>query len=300
MQTLRACPVCKSEKIRHDLDAPTTRGMDEKVWSIDRCEACSHGFMNPQPSWGELEGYYSASYDPYDPSHGAVASDDAVVEKARRDGEFRHVRISPGIRLLDVGCGGGYFLRIAARLGAEVQGVEPSDIAASRARAAGIPVFTGTLEIYVESIGDRRFDLITANHVLEHTPDPVRTLGMMKQILAPAGLIWIGVPNADCTFSRKLRGRWHSIDVPFHLMQFTPESLSKAGSLAGLKIHQVKTYSVPSSTGASLRELLRRRYMIPRKVTQRIGVLNTMVAPWLARRHDVQSRGEAILMEFGL
>ena len=47
-----------------------------------------------------------------------------------------------------MGCGGGYFLRIAARLGAEVQGVEPSDIAASRARAEGIAVFTGTLEDY--------------------------------------------------------------------------------------------------------------------------------------------------------
>ena len=80
----------------------------------------------------------------------------------------------------------------------------------------------------------------------------------MKQILAPGGLIWIGVPNADCTFSRKLRSRWHSIDVPFHLMQFTPESLSKAGSLAGLKIRRIETYSLPTATGASLRELLRR------------------------------------------
>ena len=87
MQTLCACPVCKSEKIRHDFDASTTRGMDEKVWSIHRCEACSHGFMNPQPSWDELEAYYSASYDPYDPSHGAAAQDDAVVEKAGRDGD---------------------------------------------------------------------------------------------------------------------------------------------------------------------------------------------------------------------
>jgi hypothetical protein len=125
--------------------------------------------MNPQPTWAELEDYYTASYDPYDPSHGAEAPDDVIVAKARRDGEFRHVRISPGTRLLGVGGGAGFFPRIAARFGAEVQGVEPSDIAASRARESGIPVFTGTVEDYAGSSGDRQFDLITANHVLEHT-----------------------------------------------------------------------------------------------------------------------------------
>ncbi len=299
MKQLSACPVCGLERIRHDLDAPTTRGIDRKVWRIDRCEDCTHGFMNPQPTWAELEDYYTASYDPYDPSHGAEAPDDVIVEKARRDGEFRHIRISPGISLLDVGCGAGFFLRIAARLGAEVQGVEPSDIAASRARESGISVFTGTVEYYAGSSGDRQFDLITANHVLEHTPDPVRTLGVMKGLLAPGGVIWIAVPNSDCTFSRRLRSCWYSLDVPFHLMQFTMESLSKAGDLAGLKILSVRTYSLPASTAASLRQLLRRRYLIPKRVTQRIGLIDTVVAQRLARRHDRQSRSEAIIAEFG-
>jgi 2-polyprenyl-3-methyl-5-hydroxy-6-metoxy-1,4-benzoquinol methylase len=299
MKRLSACPVCGSERIRHDLDAPTTRGIDGKVWQIDRCEDCTHGFMNPQPTWDELEAYYTASYDPYDPSHGAEAPDHVVVEKARRDGEFRHVRISHGIRLLDVGCGAGFFLRIAARLGAEVQGVEPSDIAASRARETGIPVFTGTVEDYVRSSEDRQFDLITANHVLEHTPDAVRTLEVMKGLLAPGSVIWIGVPNADCTFSRRLRTCWYSLDVPFHLMQFTMASLSRAAELAGLKVLSVRTYSLPASTAASLRELLRRRYLIPKRITQRIGLIDTVVAPWLARRHDRQLRGEAIVAEFG-
>src|SRR5437660_1324092 len=112
MRQLSACPVCESTRIRHELDAPTTRGLDRKVWRIDRCEECTHGFVNPQPTWDELEAYYTESYDAYDPSHGAEASDDVVFEKARRDGEFRHVRISQGTRLLDVGCGAGFFLRI--------------------------------------------------------------------------------------------------------------------------------------------------------------------------------------------
>ena len=105
------------------------------------------------------------------------------------------------------------------------------------------------MEDYAGSSGDRQFDLITANHVLEHTPDPVRTLGVMKGLLAPGGKIWIAVPNSDCTFSRRLRSRWYSLDVPFHLMQFTMESLSKAGDLAGLKILSVRTYLPPGLDG---------------------------------------------------
>lgn len=299
MKQLPACSVCGSQRIRHDLDASTTRGIDRKVRRIDRCENCTHGFMNPQPSWDELRAYYTESYDPYDPLHASEAPDDVVVEKARRDGEFRHVPIVPGTRLLDVGCGTGYFLRIAARLGAEVQGIEPSDIAAGRARASGIPVVTGTAEDYARSNGDRQFDLITANHVVEHTPGPVHTLGVMKGLLAADGLIWIAVPNADCTFRHKLRSRWYSLDVPFHLMQFTTQSLLRAGEMAGLKLVSVRTYSLPSSTATALRQLWRRRYLIPNKVTRHIGLIDTVVAPWLARKHDRESRGEAIIAEFG-
>ena len=69
MRRLCTCPVCGSENIRHDFTAPTTRQTDMRQWKVDRCETCSHGFMNPQPSWDDLAPYYSKEYDPYDPSH---------------------------------------------------------------------------------------------------------------------------------------------------------------------------------------------------------------------------------------
>lgn len=298
MHDLSACPVCGSERIRHQSTAPTTRGNDQREWRIDRCEGCSHGFMNPQPTWAELETYYSGSYAPYDPSHGGRAPDDQIVEKARTEGEFRHVKITPGMRILDVGCGAGFFLRIASRLGADVQGVEPSDIAASRARQSGLQVQTGTVADFVRDNPGRQFDLITANHVIEHVPDPVQTLGLMKGLLAPGGIVWIAVPNSVCWFSRKLGEQWFSLDVPLHLMQFTLKSLARTGELAGLKVRSMATYSLPRSTADCLRMLLRRRLLIPHKVTGRIGLIDTVIAPRLARRHDADAEGEAILAEF--
>jgi SAM-dependent methyltransferase len=255
--------------------------------------------LNPQPTWEELAPYYSAEYPAYRPSHGAAdQDDDQLVEDARRRGEFRHVPIRPGSRLLDVGCGGGLFLRIMKRLGHEVQGIELSPIAAERARAAGLPVFLGPVEQFDAEHPGRRYDLITVNHVLEHVPRPVATLEAMRHLLAHQGSIFIAVPNADCPFCRTLRDRWHSTDLPFHLMQFTPESLRGAGEQAGLVVRSLTTDSLPGGVAVSIRTRWRRRYGIPQRISRRLGLIDTVLAPWIARRLDARHRGEAILAEF--
>ena len=158
-------------------------------------------------------------------------------------------------------------------------------------------MFTGTLEDYAASTQDR-FDIITANHVLEHVPDPVATLSVMKGLLAENGMIWIAVPNADCYFSRVLKGYWYGTDLPYHLMQFDTESLTLAGKRAGLEVRSLATYSLPVAVAASTRQLLRMRYLIPMRLLLRIKLFESYVAPRVANRLDSNGRGEAILIEF--
>ena len=300
METLSRCPACDDSHIRLDYTGRCNRDpSDPRRWSVVRCLDCDHGFLNPQPSWEELTPYYAAGYRAYAPTHGAAnQDDDQLVEEARRRGEFRHVPLRPGSRLLDLGCGAGMFLRIRRRLGDEIQGVEPSPIGAERARAAGLPVFLGTLEQFAAEHPDRRYDIITANHVLEHVPQPVVTLEVMRRLLAPGGYIWTAVPNATCPFCRRLRDAWHSTDLPFHLMQFNPRSLQVAGERAGLVVRLLRTDTMPGAAAASIRQLLRRRYKIPQRLSQRLGLIDTIVAPRVARRLDTSLQGEAILAEF--
>ena len=158
-------------------------------------------------------------------------------------------------------------------------------------------MFTGTLEDYAASAQDR-FDIITANHVLEHVPNPVATLSVMKGLLAENGMIWIAVPNADCYFSRVLKGYWYGTDLPYHLMQFDTESLTLAGKRAGLEVRSLATYSLPVAVAASSRQLLRMRYLIPMRLLLRIKSFELDVAPRVANRLDSNGRGEAILIEF--
>jgi hypothetical protein len=145
MRTLDNCPGCSSFRIQFRCSGPTTRKLDNEKRKIFVCRDCSHEFMNPQPTWDELGAYYSAAYSPYDPNHGASQGDREVLAEAKRVGNFRHIALKPGLRLLDVGCGGGYFLRIMNQLGFQTMGVEPSESRAEVAHRDGLNIFHGTL-----------------------------------------------------------------------------------------------------------------------------------------------------------
>lgn len=293
MDTLTACPVCHSGEIGLRYSGRTTRNpSDPMQWRVSECRCCSLGFLNPRPSWEELEPYYSAQYAAYGHSHGAKASDDEVVAEARRAGTFRHIPIPEGKRVLDVGCGGGYFLRICSKLGAKVQGVEPSPIAAEQAGSQGIPVFNGMLEDFET---DEPFDVITMSQVLEHVPDPVATLKKLKSLLAPGGMIWLAVPNADCRWAKALGWKWDGADLPYHLLHFGPRSISTATDEAGLTIARLYTNSLPWIVAFSWRTHLRSRYFIPRRLSSRF-VTETKAAA-LGRQMDAKCEGDTLIVE---
>ena len=230
MDTLAECPVCDSADLGLRCFGRTTRNpSDPAEWRVAECRSCGLGFLNPRPSWQELEPYYSAQYAAYSHSHGAKADDEAVIAEARRTGRFRHIPIPEGKRVLDVGCGGGYFLRICSKLGATVQGIEPSPIAAEQTRSQGIPVHYGMIDTLTTRM---RYDVITASQVLEHAPDPVAMLAKMRLLLAPGGMIWLAVPNADCCWAKVLGWKWDGADLPYHLLHFGSRSMETAAKRA--------------------------------------------------------------------
>ena len=263
-------------------------------WSVYGCDDCGLGFLNPQPTWEELIPYYPPDYLCYTTS---VEDEERVVEEARRRGEYRHIPIPVGKRLLDVGCGGGSFLQVLKKLGVEVKGVDPGVSATAAARDSGLDVFTGTLEEYIAQHGtDEKFDVITCSHVLMATPSPTQTLDCMRQLLAPNGYIWVAVPNGDSPYARKLGWRWHSTDYPYNLINYTPKTLGLAGEKGGLVVQRNYTYSLPESLIYSICLWRRYRWFIPHKVTS--SLLNDELIERKTKELDSRNEGEAIIMEF--
>ena len=293
MDNLTACPVCLSTDLSFRYSGRTTRNpSDPARWNVSECRQCGLGFLNPRPSWEELEPYYSAQYAAYGHSHGARYDDELTVVEARRTGTFRHIPIPDGKRVLDVGCGGGYFLRICAKLGAKVQGIEPSPIAAEQALSQGIPVFNGMIDTFETH---ERFDLITASQVLEHVPDPVAVLAKMRSLLAPGGMIWLAVPNADCRWANALGWKWDGADLPYHLLHFGPRAMESAATRAGLSIKRIYTDSQPSVVAFSYRTYLRIRYKVPKKLST--FAITPDLVTGMARRMDAAGVGDTLIVE---
>ncbi len=132
--------------------------------------------------------------------------------------------LSPPGRLLDFGCGGGFFLREAAARGWETFGLEPLAGHALYARSvSGATVVADTLR--ENTFPPEFFDVVTSFQVFEHLPDPSAELGKLKRILKPGGLLLIEVPNIK-TWSVSLLGKHHRHFVPDHLYFFSPDTLT--------------------------------------------------------------------------
>jgi 2-polyprenyl-6-hydroxyphenyl methylase/3-demethylubiquinone-9 3-methyltransferase len=105
-----------------------------------------------------------------------------------------------GLRLLDIGCGGGLLTEPMARLGFSVVGVDASErnIAVAGAHAASLGLDIDYRAATAESLlgnGEAAFDVILNMEVLEHVADPAAFLGDCARLLAPGGLMVVASLN---------------------------------------------------------------------------------------------------------
>ena len=106
-----------------------------------------------------------------------------------------------GLRLLDIGCGGGLLSEPMARLGAEVVGADAAErnipVAQVHAEQSGLAIDYrhATAEGLAET--GERFDVVLNMEVVEHVPDPLGYLTACRQLLKPGGLMICSTLNRN-------------------------------------------------------------------------------------------------------
>ena len=149
-------------------------------------------------------------------------------------------------RIVDVGCGPGFFLNYARDAGWDVIGLEPSRDAANYA----IEEFSLTIiqdeisTLWNKDIG-LSVDIVYSHGVIEHLKDPLSYLEKSKAILDGPGLIFTSAAN-DFNIYQALAIKALGIDPwfiipPEHLNYFTVESLVLAHEKFGYKIRDLRT-----------------------------------------------------------
>ena len=123
---------------------------------------------------------------------------DRALGRFGRDGGAR--RPFEGLRLLDIGCGGGLLCEPMARLGFDVTGVDASErnIGAAKAHAASMDLPINYLCSTVETLaeeGSEPFDLILNMEVIEHVADPKAFLQDCSRLIAPGGMMIVATLN---------------------------------------------------------------------------------------------------------
>ncbi len=163
---------------------------DDGEYPIVKCKRCGLVYISPRPTGQETQKIYYEKY--YSGWLSEEQRRKRMWEARLRDVEsFKRAG-----RLLDVGCGLGTFLGLARSSGWQVWGTEVSDYAVGWIdKRLKIEVFKGNLED--AGFEPNFFDVITMWHVLEHLPDPFRTLRTAWQLLKEDGIIVIEVPNVN-------------------------------------------------------------------------------------------------------
>lgn len=212
-------------------------------YEVHRCIRCGLEQTFPMPSLPELKKLYEAQYN-FGGETGALYS--RMRERflssslyrlwCRLDGDISFHLCRGSGQLLDIGCNEGRGLRIYARNGFRVEGLELNETAAAVARKAGFEVHTCLLEEFNPAIP---CDFAVLSNVLEHSPDPKQMLRDVHRILARGGRLWISCPNSQ-SWLRTVFGRsWINWHVPFHLFHFSPKTLRQLLAEAGFAQIQV-------------------------------------------------------------
>jgi 2-polyprenyl-6-hydroxyphenyl methylase/3-demethylubiquinone-9 3-methyltransferase len=161
--------------------------------SIDRTEV--ERFARHASDWWAPRGPMAALHK-FNPVRLAYIRDQAAARFGR---DAKKLDCLSGLRMLDIGCGGGILSEPLARLGAEMVGADPAaeNIAAARehAEASGVAVvYRATTAEELAAAGER-FDVVLAMEVIEHVNDVGAFIATCAAMVKPGGLLFVATLN---------------------------------------------------------------------------------------------------------
>ena len=200
--------------------------------AIVACRGCGVGATIPEPVREiESDGIWEEQYGGSRLLHRAQWTKESGV---RLDWVARHRATGT---LVDVGCGTGELVAVAAGRGFEAHGVEPSALGAAETRKlGGATSVAPTVDAWARAHPDRTADVVTLFHVLEHVHEPGAFLAGIHGILAPDGLLFLEVPNFGSAAARRDPVAWTGTAISDHVLHYTGASIERVLGDTGFRV----------------------------------------------------------------
>ena len=206
----------------------------------DQCENCGLVFQSQEENQAADPEFYATTYRRIYQAHEEPTAKDLWVQSQRAQHLIAGLQ-SLGVReintMLDIGASAGVLLQAFHQAFAcRMTGVEPGDAYRAFAEQKGITMFPSVEAL--TAADPERFDLVSLSHVLEHLPDPVGMLRLIREkLLSEDGLLLLEVPNFYAHDSYELA----------HLACYTPHTLREALRQAGYEVVHFDRHGVPRS-----------------------------------------------------
>jgi 2-polyprenyl-3-methyl-5-hydroxy-6-metoxy-1,4-benzoquinol methylase len=175
--------------------------------------------------------------------------------------------------ILDVGAGTGDFLNVCKNNNWQVFGTEPDLGARTIASNKGV-----ALEEGLSKFENKKFDVITLWHVLEHVENLQEYITTLHSLLAKDGKLIIAVPNYKSNDANYYKQFWAAFDVPRHLWHFSQQSIAKLFSLENMIVEKVLPMKFDAYYVSLLSEKYKSKKMKPLKSFYRGFISNYKAA----------------------
>jgi SAM-dependent methyltransferase len=216
------CPICKSPEmsVLHNFGP----------FKVVSCNNCRLIYLNPRLKESDImkvyqeDEYFSDSGDSGYQKYDYISQEESLRMTFRRFiKELKKRDIASG-RMLELGCGYGYFLDEAKHHFSFLAGTELSQEAGDHAREiSGANIYIGNISLLPDELND--FDLIVTMNVIEHIYDPVEFMGSLKERLVKNGRVIMATPDIGSIWYKIMKSRWPSFKIPEHVIFYSKRTL---------------------------------------------------------------------------
>jgi 2-polyprenyl-6-hydroxyphenyl methylase/3-demethylubiquinone-9 3-methyltransferase len=213
---------------------------DQAAGSVDQDEVARFSRLAAQ--WWDTRGPMAALHK-FNPVRLAYIRDRAAEHFGRDPARLDSLA---GLRVLDIGCGGGILSEPLARLGARVVGADPSEsniaVAKHHAERAGLSVDYRAAAAGALAQSGEKFDVVLAMEVVEHVTDLGLFIELAAGLVAPGGLLFVATLNRTAkSFALAIVGaeyilRWLPRGTHRWEKFVTPNELEIAIEQSGFKV----------------------------------------------------------------